>query len=128
MLIKRVNIGAAEFDDPASAPWQALRDETVALIQAPAAMQPTRYITTKWQNQPYGQTKGVAVKALHNAREIAFRLEWLDPTKNEQRAENTDFPDAVAMLFGFAMMPLCSFTSAALISGTTSGVSGSWRK
>jgi len=102
MLIKRVNIGAAEFDDPASAPWQALRDETVALIQAPAAMQPTRYITTKWQNQPYGQTKGVAVKALHNAREIAFRLEWLDPTKNEQRAENTDFPDAVAMLFPLA--------------------------
>ena len=99
MLIKRLSIATQELDDPAAEVWRAVPEETIALIQAPPAMQPTRYITTKWQNQAYGQTKAVAVKAVHNAQEIAFRLEWQDPTKNEQRAENTDFPDAVALLF-----------------------------
>ena len=99
MLIKRLSIGAEELDDPAADIWRSAPGETVALMPAPAALQPTRYITTKWQNQVYGQTKNVAVKALHNAQDIAFRLEWQDPTKNEQRAENTDFPDAVALLF-----------------------------
>ncbi|MBP8924631.1 MAG: hypothetical protein KBG75_02120 [Pseudomonadales bacterium] len=102
MQIKRLSIAAGELDDPGADVWRSVTGETVALMQAPPAMQPARYITTKWQNQPYGQTAKVAVKALHNAQDIAFRLEWQDPTKNEQRAENTDFPDAVALLFPLA--------------------------
>lgn len=99
MLIPRTNFGVMEFDDPAAGIWRSVPGATVALIQAPAAMQPTRYITTKWQSQAYGQTTNVAVKAVHNTQEIAFRLEWQDPTNNEHRVDNTDFPDAVAMLF-----------------------------
>ncbi|QDX82438.1 hypothetical protein B9N43_15060 [Denitratisoma sp. DHT3] len=99
MLVKRMDVGGDALGDPAASVWGTAKGETVALMQAPAAMQPTKYITTKWQDKPYGQTKSLTVKALRNADEIAFRLEWQDPTKNEQRIENTDFPDAAAMLF-----------------------------
>ncbi len=99
MLVKRMDVNGDALGDPAASVWSTARGETVALIPAPAAMQPTKYISTKWQDKAYGQTKSVSVKALCTAHEIAFRLEWSDPTKNEQRIENTDFPDAVAMLF-----------------------------
>ena len=99
MLVKRMDVNGDALGDPAASVWSTVKGETVALIPAPAAMQPTKYISTKWQDKAYGQTKSVSVKALCTAHEIAFRLEWSDPTKNEQRIENTDFPDAVAMLF-----------------------------
>ena len=99
MLVKRIDVNGDVLGDPAASVWSTAKGETVALIPAPAAMQPTKYIVTKWQDKAYGQTKSVSVKALCTAHEIAFRLEWSDPTKNEQRIENTDFPDAVAMLF-----------------------------
>jgi DMSO reductase family type II enzyme heme b subunit len=99
MLVRRVDVDAAKLGDPDAAVWRGARGEVVSLVQAPAAMQPTRYIAAKWQDKPYGQVKTLAVKALRNADEIAFRLEWQDKTKNERRIENTDFPDAVAMLF-----------------------------
>jgi DMSO reductase family type II enzyme heme b subunit len=99
MLIKRVDVDATQLGDPDAAVWGAAKGEVVALAQAPAALQPTRYIAAKWQNQPYGQTKTLAVKALCNADQIAFRLEWQAKTKHERRVDNTDFPDAVAMLF-----------------------------
>ena len=99
MLVRRVDVDAAQLGDPDGGVWRAATGEVVSLIQAPAAMQPTKYIAAKWQDKPYGQTKTLVVKALRNAGEIAFRLEWQDKTKNERRIENTDFPDAVAMLF-----------------------------
>lgn len=99
MLVKRMDVNGDVLGDPAAGIWNMAKGETVALMQAPVAMQPTKYIVAKWKDQPYGQTKSLMVKALRNADEIAFRLEWLDPTKNEQRIENTDFPDAAAMLF-----------------------------
>lgn len=99
MLVKRVDVNGDVLGNPAASVWSVAKGETVALMQAPAAMQPTKYIAAKWQEKPYGQTKSLEVKALRNADEIAFRLEWLDPTKNDQRIENTDFPDAAAMLF-----------------------------
>lgn len=99
MWVRRVDVDAAQLGDPDAAIWRAAKGETVSLIQTPAAMQPTKYIAAKWQDKPYGQVKTLAVKALRNADEIAFRLEWQDKTKNERRIDNTDFPDAVAMLF-----------------------------
>lgn len=99
MLIRRVDIDAAQLGDPDAAVWGGAKAAAVSLVQAPAAMQPTRYIAAKWQNRPYGQAKSLAVKALRNAEQIAFRLEWPAKTKNDRRIENTDFPDAVAMLF-----------------------------
>lgn len=99
MLVKRIDVSGDVLGDPAAPPWSAVKGETVTLMQAPLAMQPTKYIAAKWRDKPYGQTRSLNVKALRNGGEIAFRLEWLDPTKNEQRIENTDFPDAAAMLF-----------------------------
>lgn len=99
MLIKRVDVDAAQLGDPDAAVWSAAKAAAVSLVQAPAAMQPTKYIAAKWQDKPYGQVKALAVKALRNAGQIAFRLEWQAKTKNDRRIDNTDFPDAVAMLF-----------------------------
>jgi DMSO reductase family type II enzyme heme b subunit len=96
-LIKRVDVDAAQ--QRRCGGLGTAKAAAVSLVQAPAAMQPTKYIAAKWQEKPYGQVKALAVKALRNAGQIAFRLEWQAKTKNDRRIENTDFPDAVAMLF-----------------------------
>jgi DMSO reductase family type II enzyme heme b subunit len=50
---------------------------------------------------PYGggSIKGVTVKAVHNGREVAFLLEWDDPTKDATMDGLNSFRDAVALMF-----------------------------
>lgn len=99
MRVRRVKVDSAELGSLDAIGWRDAKSETVLLVPTPPALQPTRYIATKWQDKPYGNIKSMVVKALHNAVDIAFRLEWEDRTKNDRRVDNTDFPDAAAMLF-----------------------------
>ncbi len=99
MLVRRTDATTEVLADPAARIWEGASAQTVNLMQAPPAMQPTRYIATKWRDQPYGGLASLAVRGLHNGSGIAFRLQWPDATKNAVRHENTDFPDAAAMLF-----------------------------
>lgn len=98
MLIRRTSTVDALFD-PEAPGWGGVAGETVSLMPAPAAMQPTRYIATKWRDISYGKVNALDVKGVHDGSSIAFRLRWRDPEKNTSRFENTDFPDAAAMLF-----------------------------
>lgn len=98
MLIRRTSAVDA-LADPGAPGWSDIAGETVELMPAPAAMQPTRYIATKWRDQVYGSIAALEVRGAHDGASIAFRLHWRDPVKNAARFENTDFPDAAAMLF-----------------------------
>jgi DMSO reductase family type II enzyme heme b subunit len=50
---------------------------------------------------PYGggSIKAVAVKAVHNGREVAFLLEWADPTEDATTDGLESFRDAAALMF-----------------------------
>jgi DMSO reductase family type II enzyme heme b subunit len=99
MLVRRTDATTEVLADPAAPIWDGASAQIVNLMQAPPAMQPTRYIASKWRDQPYGGLASLAVQGLHNGTAIAFRLRWADATKNAARHENTDFPDAAALLF-----------------------------
>lgn len=98
MLVRRTQTLDALFD-PEAPGWDGIAGETVGLMPAPAAMQPSRYIATKWRDLSYGKVAAVDVKGAHDGAAIAFRLRWHDPSKDTARFENTDFQDAAAMLF-----------------------------
>ena len=53
-----------------------------------------------------GYVDRVRVRSLHNAKEIAFLLEWDDPTRNGDILRTQDFRDAVALQFPIAPVQL----------------------
>ena len=50
---------------------------------------------------PYGggSIKAVTIRAIHNGRELAFLLEWIDPTKDATMDGLDSFRDAAAVMF-----------------------------
>ena len=50
---------------------------------------------------PYGggSIKAVTIRAIHNGRELAFLLEWIDPTKDATMDGLDSFRDAAALMF-----------------------------
>ena len=50
---------------------------------------------------PYGggSVKAVTIRAIHNGRELAFLLEWVDPTKDATMDGLDSFRDAAALMF-----------------------------
>ncbi|MBK7813978.1 MAG: hypothetical protein IPJ52_06540 [Rhodocyclaceae bacterium] len=52
MLIKRVDVDAAQLGDPDAAVWSAAKAAAVSLVQAPAAMQPTSTLPPNGKTSP----------------------------------------------------------------------------
>lgn len=77
--------------------WRKQRMQEIALMGTPAGMQPTAAIQVAWANKMIGAVGRVSVAALHNGREIAFRLEWVDATENSDIVDTDSFPDATAI-------------------------------
>ena len=52
-------------------------------------------------DHPYGggSVKAVIIRAIHNGRELAFLLEWVDPTKDATTNGLDSFRDAAALMF-----------------------------
>jgi DMSO reductase family type II enzyme heme b subunit len=65
----------------------------------PLGLQPTDSIRVAWMGKTIGAVSRVDTAAVHDGQILAFRLEWDDPTENRQPGDNTDFPDAAAVLF-----------------------------
>lgn len=83
--------------DPDSAPWRANAGEPVALMGTPAGLQPTAAIRNAWTGKTIGAIGSVRVGAIHNGAELAFRLEWDDPSEDAELHDNDSFPDAAAI-------------------------------
>ncbi len=77
--------------------WAQHEKQEVSLVGTPAGMQPTAAIQVAWTNKKIGTVDRVDVSALHNGREIAFRLEWSATTENSKVADNDTFADAAAI-------------------------------
>lgn len=51
------------------------------------------------------RVEGFVVRALHNGEELAIRLAWIDPTKDDRAVKQTEFRDAVAIQFSLSSDP-----------------------
>ncbi len=59
-------------------------------------LQPQMITNPMW---PAPVTKWVSVKAARNEREIAIRLEWIDPTRNDIMVQSQQYKDQAAVMF-----------------------------
>lgn len=74
--------------DPAAKLWRK-----IPAVQIP--------LKAQYLSLPYGggSIQAVTIKAIHNGRELAFLLEWLDPTKDATMDGLDSFRDAAALMF-----------------------------
>lgn len=99
MLAKKVDLPRETLLDPHASEWQKAAGEAVELKGAPLGLQPSPYVQASWRGKEIGKVKGLAVKSLHNGKEIFFHLEWKDPDRNEEVVNTNIFPDGAALLF-----------------------------
>jgi len=59
-------------------------------------MEPQMITNPMW---PAPSTKYVFVKAVNNGKEIAVRLEWLDPSRNDKMITSQQYKDQAAIMF-----------------------------
>ncbi|MBI4547918.1 MAG: c-type cytochrome [Ignavibacteriae bacterium] len=74
----------SQFTDPTSTQWSDIKEIELALISL-------------WQRET--PTDRVHVKCVTDRKSIAFRLEWEDPTKDDNALYNAKFGDAAAVQF-----------------------------
>ena len=99
MRVRRVNASSKDLQEPGGPGWRGSRSETVVLSPTPLDMQPSEYVRVSWKGRPYGQASSLKVSAVHNGRDIFFRLKWPDDSKNGAIADINQFVDAAAVLF-----------------------------
>jgi DMSO reductase family type II enzyme heme b subunit len=59
-------------------------------------LQPQMITNPMW---PAPATKWISVKAVNNGKEIAIRVEWVDPTRNDIMVQSQQYKDQVAVMF-----------------------------
>jgi len=86
--------------DPDAAAWRESSTETLPLSPTPSALQPTAAVRAAFPDGSYGAITSAAVSALHNGRDIVFRLQWQDASADTgaNGQDDTGFPDAAAIL------------------------------
>jgi DMSO reductase family type II enzyme heme b subunit len=92
------NVDVEALLDADAAPWRSTAAETITMMGTPVGLQPTAAIRATWTGKKIGAVERVTVAAVHTVRELAFRLEWADPTENRDLTDTTSFPDAAAVL------------------------------
>src|SRR3972149_10736081 len=99
MKAVRLQLANRTLLTPAAPQWRRVPSEDAPLGGTPLHLQPTRYQRTAWAGKPVGAVRSVKVQVAHNGANIAFRLEWPDPTRNTDHGDGAAFPDAAAILF-----------------------------
>jgi hypothetical protein len=87
--------GDLPLEDPAAAAWQQ-----ATAVEVPLSAQ---NITKPMLLET--KVKAVSVRALYNATDLAFLVEWADDTENDSMVRVQDFRDAVAVQFPLVDTP-----------------------
>jgi DMSO reductase family type II enzyme heme b subunit len=98
MRAKRVDVDTKVLLDPTASQWQDVPGEAVAMGPTPAEKQNSRYAQLWAQERPYGKLGRLSVRSAHNGQDIAFLLEWADPTQNVDFLDGKS-PDGTSILF-----------------------------
>lgn len=99
MIAIRLPLPSHQLLDPEAAGWHQVEEHTLRLEPTPLASQPSDYIRQSWRNRPYGLVTSLTAAAVHNGRDLFFRLRWEDPTRDDRIADTDQFTDAAAVLF-----------------------------
>ena len=82
--------------DPFWSNYGPLKGKFNGQNQVVVDMEPQMITNPMW---PAPSTKYVFVKAVNNGKEIAVRLEWLDPTRNDIMVRSQQYKDQAAIMF-----------------------------
>jgi len=99
MKVKKVSADSKVLLDPNAAQWGDVEAVTIAMDVTPIETIPSEYIKATTDKQKMGVVKSLKVKTLHNGKDIFFRLEWKDATKNVEIKDTGEFPDGAGILF-----------------------------
>jgi DMSO reductase family type II enzyme heme b subunit len=99
MLVRRTDAKAKELLNPTGSAWRKASTEQSVLSPTPLDIQTVEYIRVSWKGRPYGTTSSMQVGALHNGKEIFFRLAWDDDTVDGKISDINQFVDAAAVMF-----------------------------
>jgi DMSO reductase family type II enzyme heme b subunit len=109
MQVKKVEASSKELLNPAHSAWAQAESEQLPLIATPSALQPTAYLKVAYATKVLPGVNAVDVAAVHNGRDLLFRLEWGDPQQDEAIRDNNQFLDSAGVLF--ALVPDAVMTS-----------------
>jgi DMSO reductase family type II enzyme heme b subunit len=85
--------------DADSSVWRPAEPLALQLIGTPIGLQPAPAVMVTWATRRIGAVSRVEVSALHNGSEIAFRLQWEDPSEDQTLSDTTSFVDGAGILF-----------------------------
>jgi DMSO reductase family type II enzyme heme b subunit len=101
MRVAKVNVEAKKLLNPASESWQSAEAQSLELRPAPLALQPSAWIKGAFDGLKYGQLSASKLKALHNGRVVAVRVEWAVPEPAKTTEGPNQFADACAVMLPF---------------------------
>jgi DMSO reductase family type II enzyme heme b subunit len=84
--------------NPDAATWSSVKPMTMKLMGTPLGLQPTGAIQVAWMGKKIGAVERVDIAAVHDGTNLAFRLEWASASESRTAVDNSDFPDAAAIL------------------------------
>jgi DMSO reductase family type II enzyme heme b subunit len=96
---KKVAASGEELLKLDSPEWAGATAYIIAMATTPLANQPSPYIKATRDEKEIGKVKEAQVKALHNGKEVFFRISWESEAQNLEIGDLDVFPDAVALLF-----------------------------
>jgi DMSO reductase family type II enzyme heme b subunit len=99
MLVRRSDAKSKELLNPSSSGWRRAGTEQAVLSPTPLDIQPAEYVIASWKGRPYGAATSMQVGALHNGKEIFFRMVWDDDTANGKIGDINQFVDGAAVMF-----------------------------
>ena len=99
MKAVKLQLATRTLLNPGASQWSRVPAEVLLMAGAPVHLQPSRYIRTVWAGKPVGAVRSLSVQTAHNSRDLLFRLEWADETKNTEYGNGSVFPDACSVIF-----------------------------
>ncbi|RLC04597.1 MAG: hypothetical protein DRI57_28175 [Deltaproteobacteria bacterium] len=95
---KKVSISTRQLLDCDNGVWRGGK-HVIETAATPLANQPSPYIKGTYDENKIGAVKKIAIKSVHNGKDIVVFLEWESPTPNMKIEDINTFPDGVALLF-----------------------------
>ncbi len=95
----RVSASQEELLKLDSPEWSKAKQYAIETATTPLANQPSPYIKATRDEKELGKVHEVKIRALHNGKEIFFRLNWKSEEANLSIGDLNTFPDGIALLF-----------------------------
>src|SRR4030067_751680 len=99
MKAVKLQLATRTLLNPGAQQWAKVPAEEMTLGGTPLHRQPGGSVRAAGAGKPLGAVRFLKVQAAHNSKDIAFRLEWADPTENRDYGDGSVLPDASGGVF-----------------------------